>query len=151
MTVVPLPTRPNRSEASLRGVSIRELSARTGATLRALRHYEELGLLTAGRNARGARCYDADQRRDADLITGLRRLGMPLRDIHTAVAGDLPPVDRAAVVARFLADEATRTASRLQDLRVTLTTLETSGLDGLVSAPATRRPAPAPVEMRHVR
>lgn len=146
MTVTPFPQRRAKHDGTLRGMSIRELSARTGSTLRALRHYEELGLLTAGRNARGARCYDADQRRAADLIAGLRRLGMPIRDIHAAVAGDLPPADRAAVVARFLADEAARTASRLQDLRLTLTALEVSGLDGLAGAPATR-----PMELRHAR
>src|SRR5215217_6958985 len=85
MTVVPLPQRPTRGGAMFRGMTIRELAARTGATLRALRHYEDIGLLTAGRDARGARCYDADQRRAADLITGLRRLGMPIRDIYAAV------------------------------------------------------------------
>lgn len=146
MTVTPFPQRRTRSDATLRGMSIRELSARTGSTLRALRHYEELGLLTAGRNARGARCYDADQRRTADLIAGLRRLGMPIRDIHDAVAGDLPPADRAAVVARFLSEEAARTAGRLQDLRLTLTALEVSGLESLAA------PLPArPMERRHAR
>ncbi len=146
MTVTPFPQRRPRSDAALRGMSIRELSARTGSTLRALRHYEELGLLTAGRNARGARCYDAEQRRTADLIAGLRRLGMPIRDIYAAVAGDLPPADRAAVVARFLSEEAARTAGRLQDLRLTLTTLEMSGLDALAATPAPRR-----MEQRHAR
>ncbi|GAA0628985.1 hypothetical protein GCM10009422_27990 [Brevundimonas kwangchunensis] len=147
MTVVPLPQRPIRGHASSRGISIRELSARTGSTLRALRHYEDMGLLTAGRNARGARCYDADQRHAANLIAGLRRLGMPLRDIHTAVAADLPPGDRAAVVARFLADETDRAAERLQDLRLTLLALETSGLDSLADAPSV---LPAE-ERRHAR
>lgn len=149
MTVVPLPDRMTRGSGAPRrpgGVSIRELAARTGATLRALRHYEDIGLLTAGRGPTGSRLYDADQRRTAGLITRLRRLGMPVRDIRLAVADERPEADRAALVARYVAAEAARAAARLQELRTTLAELEVSGLDGLASEPA-RRPA----ELRNVR
>lgn len=126
MTVVPLHQKISLNPAHRSTISIRELAARTGATLRALRHYEDIGLLTAGRRPSGARCYDADQRRTAALIARLRRLGMPTPDIQAALTDG-----RAEVVARFLSQEIAAAADRIQDLRTALVELETEGLDGL--------------------
>lgn len=126
MTVVPLHQKISLNPAHRSAISIRELAARTGATLRALRHYEDIGLLTAGRRPSGARCYDADQRRTAALIARLRRLGMPTPDIQAALTDG-----RAEVVARFLSQEIAAAADRIQDLRTALVELETEGLDGL--------------------
>lgn len=150
MTVVPLPPRPARAAALSPAISIRELAARTGTTLRALRHYEDIGLLTAGRRASGARCYDADQRHRAGVIARLRRLGMPTPDIHaalsTSASGD-------QIVARFLSSEVAAAVDRIQDLRTALVELETEGLGGLGAgtSPASVATVDRSARLRHAR
>ena len=149
MTVVPLHHRSSINPAHRPAISIRELAARTGTTLRALRHYEDIGLLTAGRRPSGARCYDADQRHRAGLITRLRRLGMPTPDIHAALSG----ADGGEGVARFLASEIAAATARMQDLRTALVALETGGLDGLGagSSPASAAAVDRSARLRHAR
>lgn len=149
MTVVSLHHRTSINPAHRSAISIRELAARTGSTLRALRHYEDIGLLTAGRRSSGARCYDADQRRRAALIARLRRLGMPTPDIHAALSG----ADDGESVARFLDAELTAAAARIQDLRAALIELETAGLDGLGAgtSPASVATTDRSARLRHAR
>ncbi|WP_291833433.1 MerR family transcriptional regulator [Brevundimonas sp.] len=149
MTVVPLPPRPARTAAASPAISIRELAARTGTTLRALRHYEDIGLLTAGRRPSGARCYDSEQRRRAALIARLRRLGMPTPDIDaalTAVSGD-------QIVTRFLSSEIAAAEARLRDLRAAIDELEAGGLEGLGSgtSPASVATVDRSARLRHAR
>lgn len=149
MTVVPLHHRASTSPAHRPAISIRELSARTGATLRALRHYEDIGLLTAGRRPSGARCYDVDQRERAALIARLRRLGMPTPDIHAALSA----ADDGQGVARFLDAEIAAAAARMEDLRAALAELETDGLNGLGSgsSPVSVATVDRSARLRHVR
>lgn len=153
MTVVPLHHRTSINPAHRSVISIRELAARTGATLRALRHYEDIGLLTAGRRPSGARCYDADQRRTAALIARLRRLGMPTPDIHAALSNARSGDDGAEAVNRFLADEMAAAIDRIQNLRTALMELERDGLDGLGagSSPASVATVDRSARLRHAR
>ena len=149
MTVVPLHHRTSTSSAHRPAISIRELAARTGTTLRALRHYEDIGLLTAGRRSSGARCYDADQRRRATLIARLRRLGMPTPDIHAALSA----TDEGRGVACFLNAELAAAAARIQDLRTALIELEADGLDGLGAgtSPTSIAASDRSARLRHAR
>ncbi|MBV2363166.1 MerR family transcriptional regulator [Streptomonospora nanhaiensis] len=50
---------------------IGELAARTGASVRSLRYYEEQGLLSSGRSPSGQRLYTAS---DVDRVLLVRRL-----------------------------------------------------------------------------
>jgi len=70
---------------------------------KALRLYDELGLLTPARvdQASGYRYYSPDQLERARLVAWLRRLGMPLSQI--ARVCDLAPAQAAAAVTAFLA------------------------------------------------
>lgn len=149
MTVVPLHHRASISPAHRPAISIRELAARTGTTLRALRHYEDIGLLTAGRRSSGARCYDVDQRERAALIARLRRLGMPTPDIHAA----LTATDGGDGVARFLDAEIAAAVARIQDLRTALAELEADGLEGLGAgtSPASVATVDRSARLRHAR
>lgn len=52
-------------------MKIGELATRTGASVRALRYYEEQGLITPGRTSTGQRVYDGDA---VDRVLMLRRL-----------------------------------------------------------------------------
>lgn len=149
MTVVPLPPRPARTAAASPAISIRELAARTGTTLRALRHYEDIGLLTAGRRPSGARCYDSEQRRRAALIARLRRLGMPTPDIDAA----LTAASGEQIVTRFLSSEIAAAEARLRDLRAAIDELEAGGLEGLGSgtSPASVATVDRSARLRHAR
>jgi DNA-binding transcriptional MerR regulator len=79
----------------------------TGLTVRALRHYHELGLLEPARidADTGYRFYALEQADDAELIRRLRQLGLPLGEIRGILAGadalDRLRVHRDRLVARI--------------------------------------------------
>ncbi|MEV5171485.1 MerR family transcriptional regulator [Streptomyces flaveolus] len=85
---------------------IGELAQATGTTPRALRHYEQQGLITSARTANGYRAYDAGT---AVRVRNIRRLleaGLTLDDVRVflpCLDGDLtagPASARALQVAR---------------------------------------------------
>ena len=75
-----------------------ELAERAGVTVRALHHYEAVGLLAPRRTAAGHRRYGPAEIERLQQITSLRALGLGLE--HVADALDAPDFDPAAVVAR---------------------------------------------------
>jgi DNA-binding transcriptional MerR regulator len=70
------------------GWQVGRLAAATGVTVRALHHYEDVGLLVpSGRTEAGHRLYaDADVRR-LYRIMALREFGMSLAEIRAALDG----------------------------------------------------------------
>jgi DNA-binding transcriptional MerR regulator len=68
---------------------IGELSCRTGATTRMLRHYEEQGLLRPERDASGYRCYPPSAVNRVAEIRGLLEAGMTSQ----IIAAILPSLD----------------------------------------------------------
>jgi DNA-binding transcriptional MerR regulator len=84
--------------------TVGEMSKLTGVTVRALHHYDEIGLVRpSSRTAAGYRLYgDADVRRLHDVLV-FRELGIPLDDIAAVIADDQTRADalvkhRAALV-----------------------------------------------------
>jgi DNA-binding transcriptional MerR regulator len=75
-----------------------EFAALIGVTVRALQHYDRLGLLTPQRTDSGHRIYaESDQRRVRHILA-LRAVGMSLQQIGVLLKGsasDLPDVFRA--------------------------------------------------------
>jgi DNA-binding transcriptional MerR regulator len=66
--------------------SIGDLAKACGVTVRALHHYDEIGLLSAGRRtASGHRRYSEDDVRRLYRIRALQMLGLPLADIGAAL------------------------------------------------------------------
>ena len=66
---------------------IGELARATRVTVRALHHYDRLGLLVpSSRTSGGHRCYTGDDVRRLHTILALRGFGLPLRDIAAALA-----------------------------------------------------------------
>ena len=59
-----------------------------GLTARALRFYEERGLIEARRDRLNARYYDPDARRRLDWIAPLRRAGVSLEDIRQVLRAE---------------------------------------------------------------
>jgi DNA-binding transcriptional MerR regulator len=64
-----------------------EFAALTGVTVRALQHYDHLGLLTPGRTTSGHRIYVDGDRRRVRQILALRAVGMPLQEIASVLKG----------------------------------------------------------------
>ena len=65
----------------LPSLSLGEAMHLFGLTARALRFYEERGLITARRNRANNRCYDETARWRLGWISALRAAGLALRDI----------------------------------------------------------------------
>lgn len=102
---------------------ISELAARTGTSPRALRYYEEHGLLTGRRKSNGYRSYDDSHVRIVTEIRSLLALGFALEETRPFVEclqsghprGDSCP-DSVAVYQRKLA-ELDGCLDRLQQVR----------------------------------
>jgi DNA-binding transcriptional MerR regulator len=68
-------------------IRVGELARRAGLTVRALHHYDSLGLLKPSARAdSGYRLYSAADVARLHQIQALRRFGMPLADIATLPA-----------------------------------------------------------------
>jgi PPM family protein phosphatase len=93
-------------------MTIGEFAVAAGLTPKALRLYDELGLLRPARvdPATGYRTYAAAQLERARLVAALRRVGMPLARI--AGIGDLPPAAAAADLAAWWRQVEADTADR---------------------------------------
>jgi DNA-binding transcriptional MerR regulator len=85
---------------------IGELAKATGATVRALRHYEQAGLLTSERASNGYRYYGGDAVVRVRNIRGLLAAGLTLADVSVflpCLDGDVsaaPASDEGLRVAR---------------------------------------------------
>lgn len=93
-------------------LSIGELASASGLSAKALRLYDESGLLppAAVDPFTGYRSYGADQVARARLIAGLRRVGMGLDRIR--VVCDLPPAEAAAELRSWWHQEEADVSSR---------------------------------------
>jgi DNA-binding transcriptional MerR regulator len=94
-------------------ISIGEFARRSRLSLKALRLYDERGVLVPARvdQASGYRYYDTAQLDDARLVVMLRELQLPLKAVKELLAGD--PADAAVRIAEHWRDaEAAHDARR---------------------------------------
>ena len=78
-------TRPKHGQ---HGLTVSEVSRLSGASVRALHHYDEIGLLVpSDRTAAGYRLYDRDDLARLQEILLFRELEIPLDDIATLLSG----------------------------------------------------------------
>jgi len=112
-----MPRRPDDAEGELtaqRLITIGQLAAYAGVTIRAVRHYHQRGLLEEPpRDSSGYRRYSARHAIDLVKIRTLADAGVPLARIRELLAAD--PDGFAAAIAEI--DRALR--ERIQDLRRT--------------------------------
>jgi DNA-binding transcriptional MerR regulator len=80
-----LAIQPGAGQADTARMTIGELAAATGVTLRALRFYQSKGLLAPSRNGR-ARVFSLADRNRLDLILQGKRLGFTLGEIREILA-----------------------------------------------------------------
>lgn len=113
-------------------LSIGDFSRMTHLSVKALRHYHELGLLEPANidRASGYRFYDVDQVPVAQVVRRLRDLGMPLDQVKSVL--DAPDV---AARNKEIAAHLTRMEEELAQTRETV-----AGLRALLAAPPRRLP-----------
>ncbi len=106
----------------MESLTIGELSARSGVAPSALRYYERLGLIRAGRSGGNQRRYERSELRRLAFIRIAAQVGVPLDEIGAALA-ELPErrtptkADWARLSARWQRrlDERIRLMQRLRD------------------------------------
>src|SRR6188768_3707663 len=81
----PEPTTMSPSSSTLAVVGIARLAQMTGTSLRALRYYEEIGLLRPFRTANRGRLFTGHQCEMAAMIVLLRRLDVSVIEIRTVI------------------------------------------------------------------
>jgi DNA-binding transcriptional MerR regulator len=106
-------------------ITVGELSRLTGLTVRALHHYDEIGLVRPSqRTAAGYRLYDEADVLRLQQVMVLRELGVPLDEIGAAIDAE---TDRAAMLRRHraaLADKRGRLDAMLAAVDAALEVLE---------------------------
>jgi DNA-binding transcriptional MerR regulator len=91
--------------------SIGEMARMGGVSVKAVRHYSELGLLASHRTGAGHRRYDADALARLELIRTLRGLGIDLPTVRAVL-------ERERTLGEVLAAHAAAVAIEIQSLRV---------------------------------
>ncbi|MEU9883658.1 MerR family transcriptional regulator [Streptomyces phaeochromogenes] len=109
---------------------IGELSARTGASRRSLRYYEQQGLLVSARSPSGQRCYDDDHVQRVALVQSFLAAGMSSRTIAQMVPCMTEPnMDRAREALTAMNQERNRLSSTIDSLAAAR-----AALDHLINA-----------------
>ncbi len=107
---------------------IKEFAALTGTTVRALHHYDQIGLLRpSGRRPNGYRVYTPDDLLRLEQITALKFLGLSLRETRRILEKPSLTVEKSLrVQADIIAEEAQRLERAARAVRQVIGQLETS-------------------------
>jgi DNA-binding transcriptional MerR regulator len=103
-------------------LSVSEAAERVGLTTHTLRWYEQEGLVEpVGRDSAGRRRYTQEDLDRLNMLTCLRRTGMPVRDMRRfaelAREGEVTVSDRRAMFERHRARVLARIAELEEDLK----------------------------------
>lgn len=103
---------------SVRNLSPSQAAARLGVSAKALRLYEQRGLIAPGRSAAGWRAYGPVEMARAAEILSLRRLGLSLAQVARVLDGDARALEVGlAEHERRLRDQARQIADSLEKVR----------------------------------
>ncbi len=114
-------------------LKIGQLAGRSGLTIRALRHYDDIGLLSPSlRSAGGYRLYDGADVARLYRIQALRRLDLPLAEIQAILAGGgAGPAELVGQQIAFLDRQITRACELRRHLRQLQGQLDGRGEPGI--------------------
>lgn len=123
---------PTDERTATEGRRIGDLARASGLTVRALHHYEDVGLLRPARTAAGHRVYGDDDVDRLYRVIALRRLGLSLGEIARALddGGDLRDVMRRQLAEL---DERLAATARLRNRLVALLASDRPGTDDLLA------------------
>ncbi len=86
-------------------MKIGEVAKKTGVSLRTIRYYEELSLITPVSRSRGGfRLYDEEARIRVNLIQSLQKLELSLKEIRTLMAMKDKGKTKGEIATRLLAE-----------------------------------------------
>jgi DNA-binding transcriptional MerR regulator len=88
--------------------SIHEFAELAGVTVKALHHYDLIGLLKPRRSDAGYRIYVESDLERLEQIVALRFLGLPLKEIRILLEGDAPRLSEALGAQRTVLEEKRR-------------------------------------------
>ncbi|MEU0940026.1 MULTISPECIES: MerR family transcriptional regulator [unclassified Embleya] len=104
---------------------IGELAARTGASVRSLRYYEEQGLLTSVRSAGGQRHYTDHEIERVAFVQRLYAAGLSSRTIVELLpCVDSPSDDHSAAAMERMLQERDRLSDHIEELQRTRNALD---------------------------
>src|SRR5689334_8823147 len=87
---------------------IREFAAHTGVTVRALHHYDRIGLLRPRRTDSGYRLYGTRELERLEQIVALKFIGVPLKQIKAMLDRDASDLPQTLRMQRTLLEEKRR-------------------------------------------
>ena len=93
-------------------MNVQEFARLAGVTVRALHHYDRLGLLRARRSGTGYRVYAASDLERLEQIVALKFLGIPLKRIGTMLDRDGLELSAALRMQRTVLEEKRRLLDR---------------------------------------
>ncbi len=99
---------------------IGDLAERTGASVRSLRYYEELGLIESRRTTGNQRAFDDSMIERVELIRDLLAAGLPTRTIADVLPCMSEPERQTPLLTKTLLEERERidaAIGRLQQMR----------------------------------
>jgi DNA-binding transcriptional MerR regulator len=100
------------ARAAFRTATIHQIARRLGVTPRAIRFYEERGLVEIDRDAQNCRRYDLPAQDRLELIITLRRAGLSLGEVREVLDLESSPEALAAHMAHKLAVMSEQVAER---------------------------------------
>lgn len=118
---------PRRDGLASAVVGIGRLAQTTGATPRALRHYEALGLIRSQRTRAGARVFTPSQCEIASTIVLLRKLDVAICDILPIIDANRSEAERRRDLRRSLEHKAADLSRRLEAVKTALSTETSAG------------------------
>jgi DNA-binding transcriptional MerR regulator len=122
MSALPRPASGKEDKGPAKGFTITELAAEFDVTPRAIRFYEDVGLLEPARSGRN-RVYSQRERTRLKLTLRGKRLGLSLQEIKQLVDMYESPSDTAPQLQAFLGvlrNHRAQLETQLEDIRVTL-------------------------------
>lgn len=114
--------------------TIAQVAALAGVTFRALRYYEEVGLLSPMRDRSGTRYFDRQQRDKAIMIARLRRMDLSLADIRRFLDGETTDEGRRQFLDRALNEQLTRLRGAYAEVQSMVNQLGAADLQPLSAA-----------------
>lgn len=160
---MPIVNRRKNTEdgGSSRLMRIGELSRRAGTTMRTIRYYEEIGLLSpVGRTKGGFRLYEEVELKKLHLIRNLQRLSIPLAAVKALFDQRVRGLSAAEIVPGLqrllrtqlegLEQEMLRHRRMQESVRQTIDLLQSCAECGRIPGPTTCGSCPTVASLDHV-